>query len=162
MDPDDMLLNPKLLDKLYKYNLKYNLDIIEFTVFCYIEKKSELKIIDKYYHFHNYSYNIINQPELSNLLYKNTLTNKYSTVQCRIIWNKIIKKGVLLKALRYIGKDYYKKFFITAEDTIINLMCFQFAENYSNIDVPGYMYNIREISMTHGKSDKKKKFIILL
>ena len=106
MDPDDMLLNPKLLEKLYKYNLKYNLDITEFTVLCYIEKKNELKIISKYYHFHNFSNNFINQPELSNLLYKNTLTNNYSTVSCRVIWNKIIKKEVLLKSLRYIGKDY--------------------------------------------------------
>ena len=159
MDPDDMLLNPKLLEKLYKYNLKYNLDITEFTVLCYIEKKNELKIISKYYHFHNFSSNFINQPELSNLLYKNTLNNNYSTVRCRVIWNKIIKKEVLLKSLRYIGKDYYKHFFITAEDTIINFMCFQFAENYSNIDIPGYMYNIREISMTHGKSDKKKSIL---
>ena len=38
-------------------------------------------------------------------------------------------------------------------------MCFQFAENYSNIDIPGYMYNIREISMIHGKSDKKKSLL---
>ena len=70
--------------------------------------------------------------------------------------NKIIKKNVLLHLLRYIGKDYYKQFFITAEDSIINLMCFLFAENYSNINIPGYMYYIREISMTHGKSNKKK------
>ena len=32
MDPDDMLLNQELFEQLYNYNLKLNLDIIEFTV----------------------------------------------------------------------------------------------------------------------------------
>ena len=39
MDPDDMLLDPNLLNYLYNYNLKYNLDIIEFTILWYLEKK---------------------------------------------------------------------------------------------------------------------------
>ena len=32
MDPDDMLLNPYLFEELFKYNLKYNLDMIE--IYC--------------------------------------------------------------------------------------------------------------------------------
>ena len=40
MDPDDLLLNPFLLEYLYNYNLEYNLDIIEFTKICYLEKKN--------------------------------------------------------------------------------------------------------------------------
>ena len=56
-----------------------------------------------------------------------------------------------MKSIEYIGKKYYKNFFVTAEDTIINLISFHFAQNYSNIKFPGYMYNIREKSMTRGK-----------
>ena len=33
MDPDDMYLNPNLFQEIYNYNLKNNLDIIEFSVF---------------------------------------------------------------------------------------------------------------------------------
>ena len=33
MDPDDMYLNENLFNDLYYYNLKINLDIIEFSVF---------------------------------------------------------------------------------------------------------------------------------
>jgi glycosyltransferase involved in cell wall biosynthesis len=40
MDPDDLLLNPNLLEFLYNYNLEYNLDIIEFTKLSYLEKKN--------------------------------------------------------------------------------------------------------------------------
>ena len=123
MDPDDIFLNPKLLEELYAYNLKYNLDIIEFTVICYIEKNNNYKIIKNYW----------------------------------VIWNKIIRRKVLLNAIFYIGIDYYKKYFITAEDILINLICLHFSQNYSNINLPGYLYNIRQISMTHGMSNIKKR-----
>ena len=39
MDPDDMLLYKKIFEDLYNFNFKYNLDIIEYSVICYIEKK---------------------------------------------------------------------------------------------------------------------------
>ena len=52
MDPDDMLINPNILEELFKYNLKYNLDLIEFTVISFFEKNKTLSYIEKYYHFH--------------------------------------------------------------------------------------------------------------
>ena len=146
-----MFINPNLLQELYKYNLKYNLDIIEYTVICHIEKRNTIKIIERYYHFHNFSKTIISQPELDNIYYYWNSKNKIlPKVGCRVIWNKIIRRKALMKSIEYIGKKYYKKFFITAEDTIINLISFHFAQNYSIINFPGYMYNIRERSMTRG------------
>ena len=151
IDPDDILINPNLLQTLYNYNLKYNLDIIEYTVICYVEKRNIIKIIDRYYHFHNFSKTIISQPELDDIYYYwNSKNSILSKVGCRVIWNKIIRRKTLLKSIEYIGKKYYKKFLVTAEDTIINLISFHFAQNYSNINFPGYMYNIREKSMTRG------------
>jgi len=49
--------------------------------------------------------------------------------------------------------------FITAEDTMINLISLHFAQNYTNIYLPGYMYSIRKVSMTHGKKKKKNKIL---
>lgn len=158
MDPDDLLLNPNLLKFLYNYNLQYNLDIIEFTKLSYLEKKQYL-YKDKHYHYHNYSDKIINQPQLSDLLFYIPNTKKYSKIFCQLTGNKIFRKEILLKAVNYIGKDYYKKIFITADDTLINLVSYQFANNYSNINYLGYMYNIRENSMTHGKKNVKKKIL---
>ena len=158
MDPDDMLLNPNLFLELYYFNLKNNLDIIEFTVFCFDEKNSELYLKNSKYHYHNLE-GIIHQPELSNIFFYDSLKKNYSYVQCRNIWNKILRREMLLKTINYIGEDYYKKFFITAEDTIINLISLNFAQNYTNIKLPGYMYNIREKSMTHGKFDNKKQIL---
>ena len=156
MDPDDMLLNPNLLKYLYIYDLKYNLDIIEFTAICHIEKNDNFTIIKKYHHNHNFNNAIILQPELSDIYFYNPGTNNNSRVYCRTIWNKIIKRKVLLNSILYIGENYYKEYFITAEDTMINLICLHFSINYSNIELPGYMYNIRQNSMTHGKANNKK------
>ena len=41
-DPDDMIINPFLFEKVYDCYLNYNLDIIEYTVFYQIEEKKEL------------------------------------------------------------------------------------------------------------------------
>ena len=159
MDSDDILINPNILKNLFNYNLKYNLDLIEFTVISFIENLSDLTYIRNYYHFHNFSKVIISQPQLDDILFNPNSINKAFNLECRIIWNKIIKRDILIKSIHYIGKEFYKKFFITAEDTILNLMSFHFAKNFSNIKIPGYMYNIREFSMTHGKKDIKKKII---
>jgi glycosyltransferase involved in cell wall biosynthesis len=159
MDSDDMLINPNILEYLFNYNLKYNLDLIEFTVISFLEKTNSLIYIEKYHHFHYFSKTIISKPQLDDIQFNPNTVNKAFNVECRIIWNKIIKKSILIKSIQYIGKEYYKKFFITAEDTILNLISFHFAKNFSNIKIPGYMYNIREISMTHGKKGIRKKII---
>ena len=160
MDPDDILLDPNLLNYIYNYNLKYNLDIIEFTILCYLEKKKYLYKPNKtYYHYHNFSKKIIKQPQLSELLFYIPNTKNYSSVICTSSRNKIFRKEILLKTVNYIEKDYYKEFVITAEDTFINIISYQFANNYSNIDFPGYMYNIREKSVTHGVKDVKQKIL---
>jgi len=159
MDSDDILIDPNILEYLFNYILKYNLDLIEFTVLSFLENNNNLVYIRNYYHFHYLSNDIISQPQLDDIQFNPISINKTFNVECRIIWNKIIKRSILIKSIQYIGKEYYKKFFITAEDTLLNLICFHFAKNFSNIKMPGYMYNIREFSMTHGKKSIKKKII---
>ena len=56
MDPDDMLLNPLLFEELYNYNLKYNLDMIEFSVYNQEDgkKKITLPIYHDINHYHKF------------------------------------------------------------------------------------------------------------
>ena len=153
LDPDDLLSNQNLLKDLYQYNLIYNEDIIEFIVMVNEERNNRL-----YYpwshrmnHFHDFNEKIINHPYLSDILFFEN--NKYSDVFCRCIWNKMVRKEVLYKTINFIG--YEKKHFNLAEDTIINILNFQFANNYSNLNIIGYMYNIREESMSHSNKGKE-------
>ena len=152
IDPDDILLNPCLFKKIYEFNSKYYLDIIEFIVFFEDEGNNKIIIPDNHRlnHFHNFKQKIIYQTKLSNLLFFEPGNENISGIICRPIWNKVIKKSILLKTINFIGKDIYtKKYFNFAEDTIMNIINFQFANNYSNVNIPGYLYNIRKKSISH-------------
>ena len=154
MDPDDMILNEELYQKLYIYNLKLNLDIIEFSVYIQFDGQSSIYIPNNHFmlHYHNFDKPIIYQPELSEILFHDPNTHKYSKTICRNVWNKIIRKELFLKIHAYIGDDYYSnQFVITADDMLMNIVGYNFASNYSNIKLVGYLYNIRSGSMSHGR-----------
>ena len=160
LDPDDIILNQYLFDYLYNYSTYYNLDIIEFLVY---RKKEWQNYI--YYpqnpilnHNHNFNNSIIYQPELSDIIFFAPNTKKYNDIICRTIWNKIYKRELLLKTIDYIGEEYYyNSNLIIADDTILNIMNFHFAKNYSNIKIGGYLYNERAASMSRGFMNKNHR-----
>jgi glycosyltransferase involved in cell wall biosynthesis len=165
IDPDDLLLNQFLLDILFHYNINLNLDIIEFTVYHTIERKKKIFIPNEHHlsHIHNFTEDIIYQPKLSNILFHVPQSKNYSKVICRTLWNKLYRKQVLLRTIKFIGNDYYYNYYIIIiEDTLLNIINFQFAHNYTNINLPGYLYNIRKnsISQISGNENKKKLIIV--
>ena len=145
-----MFLNPYLFEILFNNYNNYNLDIIEFTVYYQIEEKNKIFYPDdKLNHNHNFSNKFIYQPELSNILFYEPRSKNYSKIICRTVWSKLFKRKIMLKAINYIGNDYYKnRYIIVVEDTILNVILFHFAKNYTNINLPGYMYNKRILSIS--------------
>ena len=164
IDPDDMILNPKLFEELFNYNLKYQLDIIEFSVFYQKERENIIYIPSEHEnnHFHRFKKRIIYQPELSNILFYQPNLNNYSSIMCRTIWNKLYKKNILIKTINYIEKEFHNKFLVAADDTPINMITFQFANNYSNIFLPGYLYFMRENSMSTNLKDNNHFKIVCI
>ena len=162
MDPDDMLLNPFLFEELYYYNLKYNLDMIEFCVYLQEEgkKKIALPIYHGLNHYHNYEKKIIYQPELTDIIFYIPNTKKYTSIFCRTIWNKLVRKKIIINSFKYIDKYFNNSYLITADDTPINILNFHFSYNYSNIKLPGYLYNIRKNSMSRIDIEKKHDIIV--
>ena len=142
--------------------LKYNLDIIEFSVYYKEERKSKIYRPNAHEsnHYHQFKKSIIYQPILSNIIFYYPNSKNYSSVICRTIWNKLIRKNILIKSIEYIEQDFHDEFLITADDTPINIICFNFANNYSNIDLPGYLYNIRKNSMSISHNDNKHDIIM--
>ena len=161
MDPDDMYLNENLFQELYEQNKKNNFDIIEFSVYQQYDGHSKIYYSDNDYetHYHHFYKNIICQPELSSLLYYTPGTNIYSHTICRNIWNKLIRRDIYIKTNAYIGKEYYEAFIITADDMNMNIVTYHFAKNYTNIELPGYLYIIRKVSMSRGDGGIKLKQI---
>ena len=152
MDPDDMYMNKNLLLELYNHNQKHNFDIIEFSVFQQFDEHNKIFYPDNHFetHFHKFSKEIIYQPELSEILFYFPGTSNYSHTICRNIWNKIIRKDIFLKTYKYIGIQYFNDYIITADDMIMNIISYQFANNYTNCFLPGYLYIIRSVSMSRG------------
>jgi glycosyltransferase involved in cell wall biosynthesis len=161
MDSADMLLNENLFLELYNYNAKNNLDIIEFSVCQQIEGKNKIYLpkdgSDR--HYHEFNNNIIYQPELSEILYYTPGTNEYNYIICRNIFNKLIRRNLLVQTYKFIGKEYYHKFIITADDMIMNIVSYQFAKNYSNINLPGYLNVIKSYNRKFKKEYNKQKHI---
>ena len=135
LDSKDMYLNEDLFKELYNYNMKYNLDIIEFSVFQQIEGSN--KIFELYneleVRFVNFNNNIIYQPELSDILFNLSSSYKNSPYNFKSIYNKLIRKNILIKIINYIGKEYYHEYIISTDDMIMNILSHQYAINYSNI-----------------------------
>ena len=157
MDPDDMYMNENLLKELYNHNINNNFDIIEFIVFHQKEGHSKIFYPNNNFerHYHNFSKDIIYQPELSDILYYLPETKNYSHTICRNVWNKLIRKDIFIKTYEYIGDEYYNDFVITADDMLMNIMLYQFANNYTNYFLPGYLYIIRKVSMSRGNGGIK-------
>ena len=68
----------------------------------------------------------------------------------------MIRTEILIQASNYIGKDYYNEYIIVTDDMILNVITYQFANNFSNIKLPGYLYIRRNISMSRGGGDELK------
>ena len=69
----------------------------------------------------------------------------------------MVRKDILYKTINFLGEKVYNiDHFDFAEDTIINILNFQFASNYSNLNLYGYMYNVRSDSMSHSNEGQKE------
>lgn len=163
LDSDDIFLNPFLFQRLHDLNFVHNLDMVEFIVLYQEEGKKRLYIPtdQTLNHNHNFEKKIINQPELSNILFYKPRTLNYSEVICRTLWSKIVRKDVFIKTINFIGDKNNTKFNY-GEDTIMNILNFQFSNNYSNINIPGYMYNLRKVSVSHSIIGTEHDILICL
>jgi glycosyltransferase involved in cell wall biosynthesis len=145
MAPDSMYMNVNLFQELYNINFKYNLDIIEFSVFHQIEdgKNIYFSYNDFENHFHKFDKDIIIQPELSSILYYKPRTKEYTNIMCRSIFNKLIRRDILIKTDIYLKKGYYNKYIIINEDPIINVFSYQIAKNFTNINLICFIIILR-------------------
>ena len=61
---------------------------------------------------------------------------------------------MVLKSIKYIGNSYYNNYYIVVvEDTLFNIILFNFANNYTNLKMPGYLYNKRKSSISRSNNE---------
>ena len=63
----------------------------------------------------------------------------------------MIRIKLFKKSNNYIGKQYYNDYIITDDDILMNIVIYQFAKNYSNINIPGYLNKRRNPNLSRDK-----------
>jgi len=146
-DQDDIFLSKKLFNTIYKKMEKYNLDILQYKRLT-LNNNKILFVSDKFYP--NYD-TLILQPHLGKTI--NFLNNSLSFTFT--LWDKIIKKQIYLKALKFLGKDLYNSKIIQREDHIVTFALYKVANKYMRINIYGYLYIKHKNQAT--KNMKKQK-----
>ena len=128
VDSDDIILKEGILNS-YNYIKKKNLDMIEFnSVF-------ELNYTTTFINRRYYKYtNIIYQPILSYIFY---YKEKNGYEDNTALWDKLIKREVALKSLKFIGAKMLNKYIIIENDVIILFALFRNSKNFQYIDELG-------------------------
>jgi glycosyltransferase involved in cell wall biosynthesis len=146
-DPDDIILKKGIL-KAYNHIIKYKLDIVQFIS---IIQRNETIITTKY--FFKYK-RVIKQPILSYIFY---YYNKSGVEHNLVLWDKLVKKQVVLKSLEYIGEKFIQSRIMIENDVIILFSILKFSQSYQFIETPAYYYfAINKDSLTNTRNDPKK------
>ena len=150
-DSDDIILKEGIL-KVYHHSVKFNLDIVQFL--SILQKNETIYTTNNYYKYKN----VINQPVLNYIFYCNSsgLENNVA------LWDKLVKKKVVLKSLEYIGRKYIQNRIIIENDVILLYTIFKMAKSYQFIDSFGYYYfrtNQDSISNTWNNPEKSNEII---
>ena len=82
---------------------------------------------------------IIKQPILSSLFYYNDITKRAEELNTAL-WDKLVNKETVIKAINFIGVKYYNEFIKIENDVILLFSIFRVAETYQYINETGYFY----------------------
>ena len=121
------------LNNSYNYIKKKDLSLVQFN--SIFRLNNSLILSKRYYKYEN----VIKQPILSYIFYFNEKT-KRGDEQNTALWDKLIKKETALKAVNFIGKDFYNENIKIENDVILLFSIFQVADSYQYINETGYYY----------------------
>jgi hypothetical protein len=123
VDSDDIVLKEGII-KSYKHLKNNNLDMVEFH--SVYDNVTRIYINRNYYKYRD----IIYQPILSHIYYYRK--NK-GDEQNTALWDKLIRKEIVLKSLKNIGENYLSKNIIIENDVIILFSLFRNANSFQYI-----------------------------
>ena len=145
IDNDDFFLN-NIFNICYKESEKYGIDIIEFSGLQSWETIINFNKLSIPFYLQNKVNNlIINQPELSTLMYK-VIKQNYTIID-GFIWGKSIKSLIYKKAIRLVGNEFLLSSICWSEDRIVSFAIFQIAKSFKFIDVFGILHYINPLSV---------------
>ena len=136
LDPDDELKGENNLQYLYKIA---KISKVDFLSFAY---KSFNKTLIRCSNYNK----ILKQPNLFHSNY-----NNYSRIRDYLIWNKLIKREILIKAYKTFKNKIYHEKWNYHEDNIWSILIYKYANSMMCINKLIYNYNNYEESLMHKK-----------
>ena len=124
-DPDDLLLN-NILIKSYEIAEYYNLDILQFYVIRGSLDKNKIWKGNKY---------------KSGILYSEEVKNVFFFSVTRTLWDKLIKREVIVKSINSMREEFRKEKYIVHSDDTIFWGIISSTNSYGFLEQIGYFYN---------------------
>ena len=141
LDPDDELKDENDLEIIYKKAKNNNIDILSFGAF----DKNVNKKVFKCTNFGK----IIFQPEIFNSIF-----NSDNSLNDCLIWNKLIKKELLIKVYKLVIIHIYKKYWNYHEDNIWSIFVNKYARSKICIKKIIYLYNNNNDSLMRSRFER--------
>lgn len=136
IDPDDLLLNDILI-KSYETAKYYKLDIIQ------------------YYHLQGtLKDNIFISINSNGILYQPQVKNLFFNCLDKFLWDKLIKRKIFIKSIKFMKKKFKKERFIFHNDETACFGVFRVANSYGLLEQIGYFWNRNISNSTTFKSLK--------
>ena len=132
LDPDDEFYGPDNLEYLYKVAKKSNVDLICFSLL--LNKNSIIKCSNNHHH-------ILRQPKLFTSIF-----NQDNRLNDFLIWNKLIKREIFLKAFQFFKKRIYGEKWNYHEDNIWSILINKYAQSKRCLDKIIYVYYLNSDS----------------
>ena len=134
VDPDDLIQGEEDLEYLYNITKKSKVDIISFGYMKF--NNSILKCS-------NYN-KVLRQPKL----FKSSF-DKFNNIIDDVLWNKLIKKKLMLKIYELFKHKIYSLKWNYGEDTIWSILINKYGRTKICINKVIYKYNSNNDSLTH-------------
>ena len=135
LDNDDLFFDKDVLDYIYKRANNEYLDIVGFLTVNLWNYTAEIKRMKNIYTIQYPEELYLEQPELGIWMIK--FKGKF-LVHNNMIWDKCIKSSIYKKAVDLLGIQRYSNYLSWAEDTCINYMIFNLAQNFKYV----YKYGV--------------------
>ena len=143
LDPDDELLGYHSLEYLYGIVKKSKVDIVAFS---YLKNNSN---ISRCYYYNN----ILKQPIILKIAF-----NKKNDLEDCVIWNKLMRKKLLIKVYKIFKEKIYSVKWNYHEDNIWSILLHKYAK--SMICIKNAIYNYKRTKIFGNLKHKKKRINI--
>ena len=149
LDQDDNFINNKVFEDIYNKVKELNVDILQFSALNYRSKNQQQKMDVTMIPNQK-----ITQPELKIAFLEKIGEKKFQHFHTRMIWDKLVKREIYLKAIKDLGDEYINHRIFLYEDTLMMFELSQIAYSYYYYDIYGYRWNVYNMGKARDNTSK--------